>query len=248
MMNFFTKTRIVAIAFLLLLTACQTVTEPDSKSVHLKYGNPSHANSQDLNNYLIERKQYALSYNCSQGTLNWASWQLNLDWFGSSDRQNNFRLDPDLPTNCYAARPADYNKTGYDKGHMVPSADRSKTPDDNSATFLMTNILPQTPENNREVWRELEEYSRELVKSGRELYLVAGGYGNKETLANGKIVVPKYTWKVILSIDKPNNKKTAIAVMVPNSAKIGNTSWQEYQVPVADLEKLTGYRFFAKVR
>ncbi len=56
-------------------------------NIHLKYGNPSNANSKDTNNYLLEKPQYALSYNCKTGIPNWVSWQLDRSWLGSVDRE-----------------------------------------------------------------------------------------------------------------------------------------------------------------
>ncbi len=38
-----------------------------------------------------------------------------------------------------------YRGTGYDRGHFVPSGDRTNTPEQNTATFMLTNIIPQTP-------------------------------------------------------------------------------------------------------
>ena len=43
--------------------------------------------------------------------------------------------------------------------------------EDNAATFFMTNMMPQTPDNNRNTWGNLEDYSRELVSQGKELYI-----------------------------------------------------------------------------
>ena len=93
-------------------------------NIHIKYGNPSNANLKDTNNYLLERPQYALSYNCKTGTANWVSWQLDSEWLGSVDRSDDFRPDEDLPNGCYAVRPNDYRGTGYDKGHLTPSGDK----------------------------------------------------------------------------------------------------------------------------
>lgn len=93
----------------------------NSGSVHLKLGNPSNAGNSDLNNYLMEKPEFALSYNCAKGTANWVSWQLNQSWLGNAERKDNFRPDPDLPSGCYAVRPTDYRGIGYDRGHMTPS-------------------------------------------------------------------------------------------------------------------------------
>ena len=116
----------------------------------------------------------------------------------------------------------------------------------------MTNIIPQSPENNRETWRELEEYSRELVKKGNELFIIAGGYGKKATLANGQVTIPSRTWKILVVL-KPGsgvrgvNKNTrVIAVDMPNSNRI-NSNWKNYRVSVDKIETATGYDFLSKV-
>jgi endonuclease G len=94
-------------------------------------------------NYLMLKPQYALSYNRSKGTPNWVSWQLNSKWLGEAERQNNFRPDPQLPTGWYRVILRDYTNSGFDRGHLASSEDRGGTVEANSATFLMTNILPK---------------------------------------------------------------------------------------------------------
>ncbi|MCC0175793.1 DNA/RNA non-specific endonuclease [Waterburya agarophytonicola K14] len=217
----------------------------------MKYGNPSQAATR-RNNYLIERPQYALSYNCSAGISNWASWQLNRSWLGVIKRSDDFRPDPDLPEKCYASKPNDYRGSGYDRGHLVPSGDRSRRQEDNSATFFMSNIIPQAPSNNREVWREFEEYCRDLVFEGKELYIVAGGSELAEAIAKNRVVVQKYNWKVVLILDRLRDEVTTdnaqtIAVWIPNSKEVANTDWRDYIVPVNTVEKKTGYDFFDRL-
>lgn len=237
-----------AVILVLLLAGCtSTVTQ----SVHLKYGNPSNANGSQ-NNYLIVKPEYALSYSCKAGIPNWVSWQLDRSWLGRTERSDNFRPNPELPTDCYAVRPSDYRGSGFDRGHLVPSGDRTRSRIDNESTFFMTNIIPQSPSNNREVWRELEEYSRELAYRGKELFVVAGSDGIAKKIADSQVVVPKFTWKVILILDNPGEEATAqntrtIAVWMPNSEAIRNTDWQEYIVSVDRVEKNTGYNFFSNL-
>lgn len=175
-------------------------------SVHLSLGNPSNAKPDvaSANNYLMEKPQYALSYNRAKGIPNWVSWQLNKSWLGDAPRQNNFRPDNTLPQGWYRVRPSDYTGKGYDKGHMAPSADRTKTIEDNSATFLMTNMVPQTPDNNQGYWADLEDYARTLVtQQGKELYIIAGSYGELLTIAAGKVTVPARIFK-ILTLSPPS--------------------------------------------
>ena len=244
------KILIAQIFFLVLITACSP--EKSSDNIHLKFGNPSQANNKDYNNYLIAKSSYALSYNCQTGIPNWVSWQLNKTWLGNVERTDDFRSDADIPEDCYAVRPGDYRGSGYDRGHMAPSGDRTRRVKDNSATFVMTNMIPQSPANNREIWRELEEHSRKLVeKEGKELYIVAGGEGKKKQIAEGKVTVPKYTWKVILVLDRSGGEVTentaTIAVRIPNSQSVARTDWEDYKVSVDEIEKRTGYNFFSQI-
>lgn len=243
----------ITILLLTLTNGCSLLFKPSSQ-VHITLGNPSNATAsiENQDNYLMEKSQYVLSYNQDKGTANWVSWQLNKSWLGNVDRQDDFRPDDSLPEDWYQVKPNDYRSSGYDRGHLIPSADRTANEKDNSATFLMTNIIPQSPENNRETWRELEEYSRELVKKGNELFIIAGGYGKKATLANGQVTIPSRTWKILVVL-KPGsgvrgvNKNTrVIAVDMPNSNRI-NSNWKNYRVSVDKIETATGYDFLSKV-
>jgi endonuclease G len=133
-------------------------------SVHLTLGNPSGATTSTSNptNYLMLKPQFALSYHRDRGEPNWVSWHLSSDWLGSTPRQDNFRADTTLPSGWYRVQGTDYSGSGYDRGHMCPSADRTLTIADNSATFLMTNMIPQAPDNNQGPWANLESYCRSL--------------------------------------------------------------------------------------
>lgn len=238
---------------------------PPSSSEHLTMGNPSNA-VPDVNqplNYLLDKPQYAVSYNRDRGTPNWVSWHLDSSWIGSAARQNDFRNDTTLPSGWYQVMSTDYTGSGFDRGHHCPSADRTNTVESNSATFLMTNMMPQAPDNNQGPWEVLESYSRTLVSQGYELYIIAGGTGTggtgsnggvTTTIANGNVTVPAQTWKVILVLpvgDNDVSRVTAstrvIAVIMPNQQGIRNNDWRNYRVSVDQVEALTGYDFFSNV-
>ena len=223
-----------------------------SNNPHLALGNPSNAAQTNPNNYLIEKDEYALAYSAERGTLLWAGWQVSVDWLGRTGRQDDFRPDGALPQEIYPVRPSDYS--GYDRGHMVPSGDRTVSPQVNSETFLMTNIFPQTAANNRGPWRELENYGRDLIyQQGKSLYVLGGIYGQRDTLAADKITVPSRTWKVILVFDKVNptaadvNTQTdVIAVDMPNARRLDD-QWQTYLTSIDRIELATGYDLLSEV-
>ncbi|HEX8354837.1 MAG TPA: DNA/RNA non-specific endonuclease, partial [Pyrinomonadaceae bacterium] len=160
---------------------------PPPVSVHLTMGNPSNAVA-DVNqptNYLLDKPQYAVSYHRDKGRPNWVSWHLGSTWLGSAPRQDDFRADAGLPAGWYQVQASDYTGSGFDRGHHCPSADRTATVADNSSTFLMTNMMPQSPDNNQGPWAALETYCRTLVTLGNELYVVMGGSGSGGTGSNG---------------------------------------------------------------
>jgi endonuclease G len=201
----------------------------------------------------MEKQQYTLSYNNRKGIPNWVSWQLNRSWLGDAPRQNNFRPDQQLPSNWKRITSGDYTNSGYDRGHLTASEDRGKSIEDNSATFLMTNIIPQSPDNNRGAWKNLEEYCRNLVEEGKELYIIAGGQGTKTTLNNGKVTVPQSTWKIVVVLERPGlgvkgvtSGTRVIAISVPNQDGI-STDWKTYRVSVDTIEKDTGYDFLSNI-
>ena len=232
----------------------------DSGAIHLTMGNPSQAiyDTNFPNNYLLEKEEYVMSYSRDKGTANWVSWHLDEAWMGSASRQDDFRSDNTLPSSWYQVGATDYQYSGFDRGHMCPSADRTLSVDDNSNTFFMTNMMPQAPSNNRYAWANLESYCRSMLSGGYEIYIISGGYGlggdgangYAEYLADGKIQIPSNTWKVIMIIpdgdDDVNRVTTStrvIAIDMPNSNSV-DSDWTQYLTTVDDIEAATGYDFF----
>lgn len=236
-------------------TPTPTATPTPSSSVHLTMGNPSGATANVAvpTNYLMEKPQYAMSYHRDNGRPNWVAWHLDTSWLGSTPRQDDFRADTTLPAGWYQVLGTDYSGSGYDRGHMCPSADRTKTIADNSATFLMTNMIPQAPTNNQQTWANLESYCRTLANSGSELYIFSGGYGNSGFIAGGHVAIPTTTWKVIMVLPSGTNDVSRvttstrlIAISVPNNNSVVS-DWRQYRVSVDQIESLTGYDFFSNV-
>jgi endonuclease G len=225
---------------------------------HLLLGNPSNAVSSVSSplNYLMMKEQYALSYHRFNGTANWVAWHLDSTWLGDVRRRNDFRADSTLPEPWYRVHHFSYRRSGYDRGHLCPSADRTVTPSDNSMTFLMTNMIPQAPNNNQGPWAALENYCRELVKQQKELYIYSGGYGSKGFLDSGRVNIPESTWKVIVVLDAGEDdlrrisvSTRTIAVEMPNdNSLIGKyDDWRSFRVSIDRIESITGFDFLSAV-
>lgn len=254
---------LLSIVILALVLATEATAQSENYP-HLKMGNPSRATADESNktNFLMKKKFFALSYNNDNGTPNWVSWRLTADDLGNAPRKP-FRPDPDLPAGFVRITPASYSGSGFDRGHMCPHSDRAKTDESSAATFVMTNMVPQSPENNQKAWDQLEKYCRGLVQTGKVCYIIDGPQGKggvgrngfKNTTPDGKVVVPGKTWKVVMVLDKDvddpgtideNTHIRLFGVIVPNDDRVG-FEWAGFRVPVKEIENLTGLKFFDKV-
>jgi endonuclease G, mitochondrial len=139
------------LSILILVVLLNVFVSFSQENDNMGLGNPSKATTDITNaeNYLMVKPQYCLSYSNSKHIPNWVSWHLGMTDLGVTKRKNNFHSDSTLPPEWYHVSSTDYSKTGFDRGHMCPSADRTASEEDNSATFLMTNMVPQASNNNR---------------------------------------------------------------------------------------------------
>ena len=247
-----------------------TITEfstipPPPASVHLNMGNPTGAvtSTNAPTNYLMEKTQFALSYHRDKGIPNWVSWHVDASWLGSAPRQDDFRADNTLPTGWYRVSNTSYTGSGFDRGHNCPSADRTRTVTDNSATFLMTNMIPQSPDNNQGPWARLEDYTRTLVNQGNECYVIMGQYGTggtgsngfRSTIDNGRVTVPNRIWKVVVVLPaasgddatRVTTSTRVIAVDMPNTQGIRNNNWGTYRTTVDAIEAAAGVDVLSRV-
>jgi endonuclease G len=230
---------------------------PITDNDHMLMGNPSKAAAiaDSINNYLMRKTFFATSYSNKRGEPNWVSWHLFTPDLGSASRQDDFRADASLPATFYAVQANAYTGSGFDRGHHCPSADRTTTTTANSATFLMTNMIPQAPNNNQQTWGNMENYVRSLLTGGKEVYIIMGSYGAGGSGSNGfatsvnggLVTVPAYVWKVVVVLDngngdisRVNSSTRVIAVITPNTNGV-SSDWKQYRTSVDAIEAATGY-------
>lgn len=142
----------------------------------------------EISEIIISREQYVISYNKERRAPNWAAWELEAGQIGNSGRSKFFLVDSELEnylaqadTKYKATDPAEFIDSCFDRGHQVLSADRSDIHENNQITFLMSNILPQTPFLNRVIWEHLEQYTRNLVRTeNKKVFIIAGPIYNED--------------------------------------------------------------------
>jgi endonuclease G, mitochondrial len=217
---------------------------------------------------LISHDEFVVGYNRFLNAANWVSWRTRAADFGPADRfDGNFSSDDLLPVDFYHPVHDDLTGSGFDRGHMVRSEERTRSDAINRATFVMSNVLPQRPDLNRGVWFDFESYIQRKVQGGRDAYMLAGpiwsaacsthaarvaGDGCRDLGRDSdparRIAVPEATWKIVVFVGAGTPLETAtdayvIAVKMPNIDGISRDDWYEYRAKVAALETATNYDF-----
>ena len=135
-----------------------------------------------------------------------------------------------------------YEGSGYDRGHLAPNyafATRFGE-SERKRTFLMTNIVPQTPALNRGAWRDLEHRIADLW-SGRygEVWVIVGTVSGGEArprLESG-VELPDAFFQLVLA--QTSDGLRALAVLLPQDIS-SHAYPTRYVVSIAELETMTG--------
>lgn len=225
---------------------------PDLVRVHLPLGNPSNASAdpRERTNYLVVHESFVASYNDDRGSSNWVAWKVTASDLGEPLPRPDFRPDESLPDNFRRVVSSDYSGSGFDRGHMAPSADRFADLRLNEETFLMTNIVPQSKSLNQFPWQKLESHTRTLVRKGYDVYAVAGTLGEKSQIRR-KVSVPNACWKILYIVPRgsdpvvSSNISRIVAVEMPNDDGISGVRWITYKTSVRSLEQKLGFNFFS---
>ena len=197
---------------------------------------------------IIKHKAMILGYNEKHEQAQWVSHIVLPDVEkGNVSRTNNFRKD-ELVTSGTASK-ADYWYSGYDRGHLAPSADFRWSKTALSESYFYSNIAPQLPDLNREKWAELENAIREYVIENKiQVYVVTGGilHDSLPRMQNkgreNTVSIPSFFYKVILD----NSNHRGIGFVMPN----GNCNYpiMSYAISIDSVEALTGLNFFSKIK
>ncbi len=240
---------------LLVHTASATI----STSLQMQLGNATGAivDTNNHNHYLVQRTVEALDFSDALGEPCWAAWDLTSSDIGGSGRSSSFYTDTNLPPNYYRVKTDDYTNSGFDRGHMCPSLDRTDTTNNNKLVFFMSNIAPQSPDNNQGPWQDFEAYCQSQAQAGNELLITCGGsiFDGSRIQPSGKVSIPGYTWKIAVivppgggtALSRITASTRVITLKVPNIAGIRSVPWSNYVTSASQIETDTGYTFFTAV-
>ena len=195
-------------------------------------------------NEIITHSAMIIGYNEVHEQPNWVMHIIPKDVItGIETRSNDFR--PDSLVTSGTSDVEDYWDSGYDRGHMAPSADFRWSKKALSESYYYSNISPQTPELNREAWSNLEMQIREWVVQYGDLLVITGPV-LKDSLpkiqqGSYRVSIPEADFKIVVDLNREQPR--ALAFLYPNTKDVKDKI-QDYVVTIDSIEKITGITFF----
>jgi DNA/RNA endonuclease G (NUC1) len=204
-------------------------------------------------------RNYSMCFDITKYAAQWVAYPLHRCYTSGSagrayESQDTWPYDPDISSSYQAKGKSGYS--GMTRGHQIPSADRQVTKEMNAQTFYMSNMTPQAYDFNTGIWMNLESRVRSYICNDT-LYVVTGAYWENTNNRVGKgYPVPTHYYKVLLRTIKGN---TGLAVTNADRTDLkcigfwldhnttGTTINKSYCKSVAEIERLTGHKFFPDV-
>ncbi len=193
---------------------------------------------------VIHHSGFSLLYNEAHEQAVWVAHYLTRERVMQKNAERKSYFSPDKKIATGSAKHSDYTKTGFDRGHLVPAADMAWSEQAMAESFFTSNISPQEPNLNRNVWRLMEEQIREWAQIYDTLYIVTGPIleTGLPTIGESQVSVPKYFYKLI--VDVQGGRAEGIAFLMPNTETFATKEAQDFVVPIDSIETLTGIDFY----
>ena len=202
---------------------------------------------------------YFLEWDCDKRAQRWTAYRMykgNTLTAVSRSGDDAWHEDEQIPFECRSTY-EDYHYSGFDRGHICPSADRLQNKNMNRQTFCYSNMQPQYNALNAFIWADMEAKVRAWNKdSFRDtLYVVKGGtIDGKDyvfdflTHDNYGVLIPKYFFMAILCVK--NGKYKALGFWIEHKSSYTSAeskSIKQYVISIDELERRTGIDFFCNL-
>lgn len=191
---------------------------------------------------ILENSGFLVGYDEARGNPAWVAYRaFEPESFDSPERPDRFSVDS--RTRARIA-PDLYTNSGFDRGHLAPNYAISVLhgPEAQEETFAMSNIIPQSPNLNRQIWRDLEQrVIRRYPRRFSEVWIIVGPvYPENPELIGGRVAIPSASYKIIL--DEHDRGLRALAFLIPQTVT-GNEDPAEFLTSIREIEELTGLDF-----
>ncbi|RFN59655.1 DNA/RNA non-specific endonuclease [Marixanthomonas ophiurae] len=199
---------------------------------------------QSTYNAVVKHKYFTLSYAEPHEQAEWVAYELSKNQIVNNNLKRPYFVE-DREVKTGSADWRNYKNSGYDRGHLIPAADREFSENAYHETFLTSNISPQNHDFNAGIWNRLEQKTRYWAKKYNGIYVVTGGVlkDGLRTIGDENVSVPEAFYKILVDVSEEKHK--AIAFLIPNKAT--SDSFYKYVVSIDEVEVETGIDFFPKL-
>ena len=219
----------IVLSFLLLFTSFSCLAECEDLAFKGQLPKTEQSHS------VLCKQSFAIGYSTTSKIAIWTAHVIESRTLKMPKiaRKNLFKLDPTISKHVQSS-PRIYAGSGYDRGHLVPFEDLAYSAEEASKSFLMTNIIPQIPHNNRQIWRSVESFTRKVATKNKKIFVITGTVHDEsgERLSDGT-AVPTHIWRIIIVPDK----KAAYTFIVPNKS-LRDNKFSEFITTVKQLKQL----------
>ena len=219
---------------------------------------------------------YYMYYDKSTYTAYWVAYPLAKGHMGNG-RSDKWQRNPGLAeseqinvwSSSYGVNLGATTSDGYDsskefyaRGHQIPNADRNGSDELVVQTYYATNSTPQIQNKfNGGIWQQLESGVRNIAATTDTVYVVTGAIlqtaGNHEAITwitpksdSKRCPVPNYYYKALLKVRRDASNKVTSAMTIGfwmEHREYSNDNYTNYATSVAEIERLTGFDFFANL-
>ena len=267
----------------LIFTACSKDDSDSSysndsiKKDNLQFPAPKGGASIIINHYSVLNDKsgirglnYSVEWDTEKKAQRWSCYKMYNTVNANNVQRYSAQNDGSLSPTCQYPNDQDvdaqyrltvdpYKSSGYDHGHICPSADRLSSSNINYQTFYITNMQPQLNKFNAGIWADMESQVRIWAGKFDTLYVCKGGTIDKaahiyEYLCNSShqstrvnlnyVPVPKYFFMAVLGRTGNNFKATAFWI---DQRNYSSTSLRSYVKTVGELQQETGIDFFCNL-
>lgn len=171
------------------------------------------------------------------------------------DRLYRLRTSEDADVHkLFRSTNADYESSGYSRGHIAPAANHVSLAYDYLNTFYLTNMAPQHFQINSGIWNLLETHVRTLTTEHRNVYVCSGplfkpsDYSNNskfvyyEVIGENQVAVPTHFFKYIRA-ETLDGKYNIESYIIPNIQRNLDINLEHFQVNPDEIEKTAGFLF-----
>ncbi|XP_038637718.1 endonuclease G, mitochondrial [Scyliorhinus canicula] len=209
---------------------------------------------------LRSRDSYLLAYEPRTRNAAWVLEQLEAGRLGLGRSERalcRFREDESLHQ-YHRARNSDFRGSGLDRGHLAAAANHSHSQRSLDDTFYLSNVVPQNPNLNKNVWNNLEKYCRSLTKSNKNVYICTGPlylprmepdgkmYVKYQVIGENNVAVPTHIFKVVI-LEKHSGEIELQSYVMPNQPIMEKTPLERFLVPIESIERASGLLFVSNI-